>query len=200
MNQPAELRIVPLDAHSDPVPEPVALAADHHVAVSARVPLVLVQVGVPSAGPRLDAGVEPVPAEVEIEDVEVGLGPGDLDELPLSGKLISPVERRQDVDRRLLPGDVVVDPDPGPGGVAPLPPGELVLGGAGVVEEGGGALRERIELPLAVLGDPVLEGTPRPSDTHPAIDGPRVDPGDLPVPDAEIVHVSGEMPLDNDVC
>src|SRR3989304_2130386 len=191
--------MAPFDAHADPVPEPVALAADHHVAVSARVPLVLVQVGVTSSGSPLDAGVETVPSDVEIEEVEIGLGPGHLDELPFSAELISPVERRLDVDRRLLAGDEVVDPEPGPGGVAPLPPGGLVLGGAGVVDEGIRALGKGLELPLAVLGDPVLVGAPLPADAHPAIDGPRIDPGDLPVPDPETVHIAGEMPLDDGV-
>ena len=199
MDQPAELGVVPLDAHADPVPEPVALAADHHVAVPAGIPLVLVEVGVPAPGSRLDAGVEAVPAEIEVEDVEQGLGAGELDELPFSAELVSPVEGRQDVDRRLLTGDIVGSPYAGPGGVAPLPPGELVLGEAGVVDEGVGALREGIELPLAVLGDPVLVGAPLPADTHPAVNEPRVDPGDLPVPRPETVHVPGEMPIDDDV-
>ena len=72
VDQPSELREVSLNAHADPIPEPVGLAADHHVSVPAGIPLILVQVGVPGAGPGLDAGVKTVPADIKVKDVHSG--------------------------------------------------------------------------------------------------------------------------------
>ncbi len=75
MDQPAEFRQVALDTHTDAIPEPVGLAADHHVTVFTGVPGVLVQVGVPGTGPGFDGLVEPVPGDVKVQDVHHSIRP-----------------------------------------------------------------------------------------------------------------------------
>ena len=181
VDQPAKLGEVPLNTHADAVPQPVGLTADHHVAVTAGIPLVLVEVGVPAARPRLDGGVEHVPADIKVQDVHLGLGAGHLAKLALTGELVPPVQGRQQGVGPLLTGDKIREPDAGPGGGAAALSGELVLGKAGVVDEGVGAATKGLEGPLAELGRLVLVGAPGAANRHVQIDQPGEFLGKVPV-------------------
>ena len=144
--------------------------------------------------------LEAVPADVEVQDVHQGFGRGDLDELAFAAHRIPPVEGGQDIDRGLLAADVGGQPGAGAHGVAALAaPGALVRRKAGVVDPGVGRSGEGVQHPLAVFGDFILHGTPLAPLPHPAVDQPGFDLGQLPVADAQGVHIARGPGLDDDI-
>ena len=199
MDQPSELREVSLDAHTDPVPEPVGLATDHHVSVPAGIPLILVQVGVPGAGPGFDAFVKTVPANIKVEDFILCFGAAHLAELTFAGKLISPVKGSKQSVGSLLTGTEICEPYTGPGGVAALPPGELILGKAGVVDKRVGAAAKGFQGPLTELGHLVFVRAPGSAHGNITVNQPRHFLAKIPVSKADAVHVARGHLIDNSV-
>lgn len=127
MDESPELGEIPLDAYRFGDTINGRLSSDHHVAVFARVPCVLISGWGPNPVPGLDAFVETVPADVEIQGVHLRLRAGHLDQLPPPADFLPVVKGRQNVSPAACSPALIGKPDPRTGWIATLASWQLIL-------------------------------------------------------------------------